>query len=73
MIDMEDVEKISIITVANFVGEFFRFKETKYRDLRFGQAFLNYFYPHLSCPELYYQEEYKKAEQYILEHFVKEE
>jgi hypothetical protein len=69
---MKNVDKLSLEIVLNFVQEYVRFKDTKYQHLRFGQAFLNYFYPDLSCPELFYQESNKKAEEFIMENFVKE-
>jgi hypothetical protein len=44
--------------------------EVKSSNLRLGQAFLNYFYPGVSMPRLYYEENVNIAEKIIYESFL---
>jgi hypothetical protein len=43
------------------------FPDTKPHGLRFGQAFLNRFYPDMACPDLFYEENAVKAYQMIFD------
>jgi hypothetical protein len=48
-------------------SQYTHFPIAKGSTLRFGQAFLNKYYPDLSCPELFYEENAVKAYQIIFE------
>ena len=62
--------KIKPEQLVDFSKEFYSQRHEKFKHLRFGQAFLNRFYPALSCPEIFYEEEDKKAASKIIDQFV---
>lgn len=67
---MENVEKIAPTKLQEFSLRFFRERHSTYANLRFGQAFLNEFYPEVSCPEVFYEEDVEKAVGKIIDLFV---
>jgi hypothetical protein len=64
------MEKISPAQLQEFSLEFFRERHSTYRYLRFGQAFMNKFYPQVACPEVFYEEDTKKAVGEIIDRFI---
>ncbi|QRE00164.1 hypothetical protein [Burkholderia phage BCSR5] len=62
------VKKITHKEYADWKVRFYQSGANK--DLRLGQAFLNKFYPHLACPELFYETDAGKAERAIFEQYV---
>lgn len=64
---MNDIRKLSPVEIRNFARRFYR---NEFPHQRFGQAFLNEFYPNLACPELFYEEDGGKAQEYIFNNFI---
>ena len=65
---MNVIKTVSAVQAADFGVRFH--KDARYKKLRFGQAFLNEFYPHLSYPELYYEASEQKAKIMIFAYLV---
>lgn len=66
--DWTVIEKISPRSMVEFVYNYNQ--DEKYQHLRFGQAFLNKFYPGLICGELFYMDDNSKAQKYVWDTFV---
>lgn len=64
------IVRMSYDRYQQFSMKYFREKRTTYKYLRYGQAFLNEYYPHHSDIALYNEKDSKKAEQMILENYV---
>lgn len=65
---LKEEDKISFAEFQDFSHDY-HFRE-KFPNLRFGQAFMNHFFPNVSCPELFYMENRKDAVQYIFNNFI---
>lgn len=61
------VKKIDWKTLMDFNIKYWT---TRNNPLRFGQQFLNEFYPEISCPEIFYEENAGKAVSLIVDKFV---
>lgn len=64
----EKIKKISSKEFADFVLKFY--KDKKYPNQRFGQAFLNTYFPLIVYSELFYQENWAIAWNLITRRFV---
>lgn len=68
--DENKEKKITSKQLMDFTTEYYINRRTIYKELRFGQAFLNKFYPEIACPEIFYEEDSKKAVSLIIDRFV---
>lgn len=66
----ENIVKMSYERYEEFRMKYFREKRTTYKHLRFGQAFLNEYYPHHSDIELFNEKDQKTADRLILADYV---
>ena len=62
--------KISPEQLQKFSLKYFKEQNTTYANLRFGQAFMNEFYPSEPCPEIFYEENVEAAVNKIIDRFV---
>jgi len=62
-----EIKKISFKKFLNFCN---RYWKKEYPHLRFGQAFLNKFFPDISCSEIFYEENLDTAYYKISQKFV---
>ncbi len=66
-----EIKKISPEQLQQFAQKYYSGKNSTYKHLRFGQAFMNELYPNIPefC-DIYYGENDKKVVSLIIEHFV---
>lgn len=67
---MNEVVKITPTQLENFICKFTANRNSTYKHLRLGQAFMNEFYPNVACPEIFYEENEEKAVGLIIDNFV---
>ncbi len=70
MISMTIIPGVTPTELKGFVYRYNKGRNSTYKHLRFGQAFLNEFYPDDSCPELYYEQDFTMSLDFILTNFV---
>jgi 5'(3')-deoxyribonucleotidase len=64
------INKIKPSQFFKFKGEFYHGIAEHYKSLRFGQAFLNEFFPNIEDAQLFYCEDSRLAERIIFIHYI---